>query len=65
MEQPWIDITSQQPPQGARVLVQFLDGRVRIGDYNKFDWRLWGVEKWKPIPNEQRQGVPRVRDGQG
>lgn len=52
---PWIDITTDQPAHKSRALMRFANGTVRIGDYNRFDWRLWGVTQWKSVPNEQRQ----------
>jgi hypothetical protein len=55
MEQNWTDILEQQPEHGARTLMRFSDGKVRIGDYNRFDWRQWGVAYWKSIPDEQRR----------
>jgi hypothetical protein len=55
MDQTWTDITAEQPAHGARVLVKFADGRVRIGDYNRFDFRLWAVSHWKSMPSEQQR----------
>jgi hypothetical protein len=50
-----IDILKEQPSQGQRVLVEMLDGKVRIATYDKYDYQLWPVKEWKPIPSEQRQ----------
>lgn len=51
MDPQWIDILTEQPAQHARVLMKFMDGKVRIGDYDRFDWRLWGVAYWKSMPD--------------
>lgn len=40
-----------QPTAGQRILMKFIDGKVRIGDYSAYDYRQWGVGFWKPIPD--------------
>jgi hypothetical protein len=49
------NILEIQPEQGQRVLVEMLDGKVRIATYDKYDYQLWSVKEWKPMPNESRQ----------
>lgn len=60
MDLDWTDVTAEQPAQHARVLMKFMDGKVRIGDYDRFDWRLWGVAYWKSIPSEQQRDFQRT-----
>lgn len=55
MDQPWTQITDEQPKQGQRILVKMIGGQVRITTYDKYCYDHWPILAWKTIFNEQRQ----------
>lgn len=48
----WRDILEVQPERFQRVLMCFPGGVGRIGSYDPYDYRFWGVEFWKPINDD-------------
>jgi hypothetical protein len=49
-DMPWFEFTKLMPTQHQRILAKGPHGVVVLR-YNRFDYTLWGLTEWKPMPS--------------